>query len=212
MVRSIFSVWGLYVRRELFRNLRQHLIRNSKHRRRLVCVTVGCKREGGRGAINRPISTRWEIDWIFCRRTTPDFVYNQFAFLSRSAFGRETRRECICFSSISRFSPTNPKRNFFPRFANKKPLGIPCPIKIQSPATNRLSLQNTQQQPKPFKDSLVLPVLCDGPEEVWVLVLRLLARYGSLRAVGDHHRLEVLGDARDGLDGIGACRAWKEII
>ena len=51
--------------------------------------------------------------------------------------------------------------------------------------------------------SLVLLVLCDGPEEVGVLLLVALAADGALGAVGDHHGLEVLGHSGHGLDSVG---------
>ena len=51
---------------------------------------------------------------------------------------------------------------------------------------------------------LVLLVLGDGPEEVWVLALRAgVLRDGALRAVRHHHRPKVRGDAGDGLHGVG---------
>ena len=62
------------------------------------------------------------------------------------------------------------------------------------------------------KNSLVLLVLRDCPEEVWVLLLVPLAGDGALGAVGDHHRLEVLGDAGNGLDRVRASGAWERKI
>ena len=62
------------------------------------------------------------------------------------------------------------------------------------------------------ESSLVLFVLCYRPEEVRVLLLVPLAGDGALGAVGDHHRLEVLGDAGNGLDRVRASGAWERKI
>ncbi len=121
MVRSIFSVWGLYVRRELFRNLRQHLIRNSKHRRRLVCVTVGCKRKGGRcdqssnfhQVGNRldllpPHNTRFRIQPICLS-------------ISISVRKRNEERMYLLFFHLTLF-PNKPQKKLFPPLCKQETL------------------------------------------------------------------------------------------
>ena len=58
--------------------------------------------------------------------------------------------------------------------------------------------------------SLVLLVLCDGSEEVRVLLLLAVAGDGALGAVGDDHGLEVLRHSRHGLDGVRARRTLSK--
>ena len=56
---------------------------------------------------------------------------------------------------------------------------------------------------------LVLSVLSDGPEEIRIAFFSVICRNGPLGRVGDHHGPEVLRDAGNGLNRVGARRSWN---